>query len=60
MHFVLVPVASAGLMMDSAMEVAALPGPFRLTREEVPQAILDICVGVDSRSLGESLGWIYR
>jgi len=34
MHLVLPPpVASAGLVMLSAIEVAALPGPLRLTRD---------------------------
>ncbi|UQC85923.1 uncharacterized protein CLUP02_11422 [Colletotrichum lupini] len=46
MHFVLPPVASAGLTMLSMMEVAALPGPLRLIRPEEaePQAIV-IVVG---------------
>jgi len=38
MHFVLPPppppAASAGLTMDSTMEMAELPGPLRLTRDE--------------------------
>ncbi|KAI1452782.1 hypothetical protein F4805DRAFT_405204 [Annulohypoxylon moriforme] len=43
-HFVFPPVASAGLMMLSMVEEAALPGPFLLTREcDEPQAIFD-CV----------------
>ena len=31
-HLLLPPLASAGLMMLSAMEVAALPGPLLLTK----------------------------
>ncbi|KAI1121415.1 hypothetical protein F5Y10DRAFT_256434 [Nemania abortiva] len=43
MHRVLPPVASAGLMIFSNVEDAALPGPLRLTRFEFeePQAIFE-------------------
>ncbi|KAI5459375.1 hypothetical protein BGZ63DRAFT_390810 [Mariannaea sp. PMI_226] len=55
MHRVFPPVASAGLTTLSAMLVAALPGPLRLTREEdAPQAI--VCLFFCS--FVGSVGWL--
>lgn len=66
MHFVFppapappLPVASAGLTMLSAMDVAALPGPLRLTRvPDVPQAMLfvmKLTVSKSERMTGRSM-----